>query len=258
MVLCRLLAAALLSLAINASARAANPTIEGLEGPAAGAIEREIGRHEFGDYVVVRIFYGDLSGQGTRDALAFLTYSTGGNSESLTTWIWRDTGLDYALEKAPSLDEVFGIEPRDVRFSPGRIEVTTTVPNPGDPRCCPTGQKTFVITAGGGTPDGAGAGLDVPIVEEGGDGQMANCASSEVAGLKPGGTLSIRSGPGTRYRKIGELKNGEIVFVYVREGSWAGVVYRTSNVACVSTATRPVPHDNKGWVHTGWLRDLAG
>jgi len=257
MALCRLFAALLLSLMMIAGARA-TPTIEGLEGPAAGAIEREIGRNDFGDYVVARVFYGDLSGQGTRDALAFLTYSTGGNSESLTTWVWRDTGSGYVLAKAPSLDEVYGIEPRNVRFSKGRIEVTTTVPKPGDPRCCPTGQKTFVISVGDGTPHGAGDDLDVPIVEQGGDGQMANCASSKVAGLKPGSMLSVRSGPGTQYRKIAELKAGEVVFVYAVEGSWAGVVYRTSNVTCASTTTRPVPYDNKGWVHTDWLKELAG
>ena len=99
---------------------------------------------------------------------------------------------------------------------------------------------------------------DVPIVEQGGDGQMANCASSKVAGLKPGSMLSVRSGPGTQYRKIAELKAGEVVFVYAVEGSWAGVVYRTSNVTCASTTTRPVPYDNKGWVHTDWLKELAG
>jgi hypothetical protein len=33
---------------------------------------------------------------------------------------------------------LFGQSPRDAQFFPERIEVTTTMPGPDDPRCCPT------------------------------------------------------------------------------------------------------------------------
>lgn len=104
------------------------------------------------------------------------------------------------------------------------------------------------------------AALDVPVMEQGGDGQMANCMSSRVTGLKAGGDgfLAVRSGPGTKYRKIDELRNGDEVIVFDVRGKWAGVVYGTSNVACSSTKTRPVPYDRKGWVHTKWLQEVAG
>lgn len=106
----------------------------------------------------------------------------------------------------------------------------------------------------------AGAALDVPVMEQGGDGQMANCMSSRVTGLRAGGDgfLAIRSGPGTKYRKIGELHNGDEVIVFDVRGKWAGVVYGTSYVACSSTKVRPVPYDRKGWVHTNWLQEIAG
>lgn len=102
--------------------------------------------------------------------------------------------------------------------------------------------------------------LDVPIMEEGGDGQMANCASSAVAGLKPGADsfLAVRAGPGGEYRKLAELRNGDVVVIFEVRGDWAGVVYRTPNVRCSSKATRPVTYDNKGWVHRRWLKDVAG
>lgn len=104
------------------------------------------------------------------------------------------------------------------------------------------------------------AALDVPVMEQGGDGQIANCMSSRVAGLKAGGDgfLAVRSGPGTKYRKIDELRNGDEVIVFDVRGKWAGVVYGTSNVACSSTKTRPVPYGRKGWVHTNWLQEVAG
>ena len=37
--------------------------------------------------------------------------------------------------------------------------------------------------------------LDVPITEEAGDGQMANCTSSVVTGLPPDGDGFLASGP---------------------------------------------------------------
>ena len=204
-------------------------TIDGLHGDAAATIEAEIRRNDFGAPVMAHVFYGDLTGIGTEDAIAFLYHPSGGNSDVLTTWIWRDTENGYELARAPSIVEVFGLDPRNVRFSPGRIEVTTTVMKPGDPRCCPSGEQTFNLlvdrataTAGEKTSTFRsrkraarstarlqcwGKDLDVPITEEGGDGQMANCSSSTVYGLEAGedGFLAVRSGPGTQYRKIDEL-----------------------------------------------------
>jgi hypothetical protein len=186
--------------------------------------------------------------------------------------------LGYLLARVVPIEEFFGVSPRDVRFSPGRIEVTTSVLMPDDPRCCPSGEKTFVLSSENTAPAppevdsqapaapsgesqapaGAAGRLDVAIHEEGGDGQMASCASSRVSGLKQGGYLTVRSGPGTTYRKLDELRNGETVYVFEMQGPWAGIVYRTQGVSCAATQTRPVPHDNTGWVHTDWLSDLAG
>ena len=47
--------------------------------------------------------------------------------------------------------EVFGWDPRDARFSPGRIELTTTTLGPGEPRCCPTAVTQWVIDTTTGT-----------------------------------------------------------------------------------------------------------
>lgn len=103
--------------------------------------------------------------------------------------------------------------------------------------------------------------LDVPIVETGGDGQMANCTSSTVTGLSAGGDgfLAVRSGPGSQYRKLAELHNGDVVSVFEHKGKWASVVYGDlESGECVSLKTRPVTNSKKGWVHTKWLKHLAG
>ena len=102
--------------------------------------------------------------------------------------------------------------------------------------------------------------LDVPVLEQGGDGQAANWWSAMVSGLKADGDgfLAVRSGPGSQYPKIDELLNGEIVIVFQNRDKWAGVVYRTPNATCHSTKTHPVPYEKKGWIRTDWLKDVAG
>ncbi|AWM86804.1 hypothetical protein C4E04_08755 [Microvirga sp. 17 mud 1-3] len=121
------------------------PSIPGLSGPAAGAIRAQIKREELQEPDQVNVFYGDLTGQGTKDAISFV-YSPieGANGMGLSVWVWRDRNGAYELARDASND-IFGQDPRDVQFVPGRISVTTTVLKPGEPRCCPTGTKTFTI-----------------------------------------------------------------------------------------------------------------
>ncbi len=52
------------------------------------------------------------------------------------------SGADYRL--TGRVREVYGMEPRDVAFLPDRIELTTTMPKPGDLRCCPTGKARSI------------------------------------------------------------------------------------------------------------------
>lgn len=75
----------------------------------------------------------------------------------------------------------------------------------------------------------------------------AGCASL-VAGLDPDGEgfLVVRSGPGTGYRKLDELHNGDSVRICHRSGNRIGVTCRSQGA------------ERKGWVHGRWLRDGAG
>lgn len=87
--------------------------------------------------------------------------------------------------------------------------------------------------------------LDVPfqIFE---DEQAAGCAGSYVAGLDPNGDgfLAVRTGPGTGYRKIDQLYNGDLVRTCARSGAWIGVYYGKPR--------------RVGWVHGKWLIHAAG
>jgi len=103
--------------------------------------------------------------------------------------------------------------------------------------------------------------LDVPIMEEGGDGQITTCTGSVVTGLDPNGDgfLAVRSGPGSQYRKLAELHNGDAVYVFDYKGKWVGVVYgEPQGDECSSTKTHPVTNPKRGWVHGKWLKHVAG
>jgi hypothetical protein len=100
-------------------------------------------RHGEHVYDPVETFYGDFTGDGVNDALAWILYPSGGNSEYLHVALFRNEGDVLAYYR--SVDGVFGGNPRAVVFKQGRITLTTTMPNPGDPRCCPTGSQDWVI-----------------------------------------------------------------------------------------------------------------
>jgi hypothetical protein len=94
--------------------------------------------------------------------------------------------------------------------------------------------------------------LDVPVPIPASDGQTATCASSVVGGLDPNGDgfLAVRSGPGTEFRKIGELNNGDLVYTCDARGDWIGIKYRYPQPGA--------PAGPGGWVHGNWLTPYAG
>lgn len=105
--------------------------------------------------------------------------------------------------------------------------------------------------------------LDVPVREMQGDGEAATCGVSEVVGLKADGDgfLAVRSGPGSDYRKIGELKNGDRVEVYDRRGDWVGLVMPNGRIdqtdACAHNGpARDLTGTGIGWAHGRWLNYL--
>lgn len=102
-------------------------------------------RERFGAevYEPIEVFQGDFTGDGVPDALAWVLYPSGGNSDFLQVVLFR--GESGRLVHHRNVDDVFGSEPRNLVFTPGRITLTTTMPRPDDPRCCPSGAQDWVI-----------------------------------------------------------------------------------------------------------------
>ncbi len=103
--------------------------------------------------------------------------------------------------------------------------------------------------------------LDVPVMEIS-SGDLDTCAYGRVTGLKADGDgfLAVRSGPGTQYRKLDEIHNGDDVWLFDQRGKWIRIVYDTSELSCSPIAEdREVPYPGKkGWVHQNWITLLAG
>ena len=78
-------------------------------------------------------------------AIGFHYYEsrTGGNAVLLNAGLFRREGMVWVF--AGRIEGLLGYGPRDVTFPPGRIEVTTTVLKPGEPRCCPTGVARWSV-----------------------------------------------------------------------------------------------------------------
>lgn len=91
----------------------------------------------------MQIFHGDFTGDGIADALAWVLYASGGNSDFLDVALFRSENGRLVYYR--SADDVFGADPRNIVFAPGRITLTSTMPRPDDPRCCPTGSQDWTI-----------------------------------------------------------------------------------------------------------------
>lgn len=73
------------------------------------------------------------------------------------------------------------------------------------------------------------------------DAQAACDGVAEVMGLDPNGDgfLAVRTGPGATYAKIGEVRNGDRVGTYGKQGRWYAISFGPANTL--------------GWAHGKWL-----
>lgn len=69
-------------------------------------------------------------------AVAYLENPHGGNAVGIASALFARTAQGFA--QTHTIEGLFGQTPRDAVYSPTHVEVTTTMPGPNDPRCCPT------------------------------------------------------------------------------------------------------------------------
>jgi hypothetical protein len=114
------------------------------QGPARAEIKAFVTKQK-GDVDRPVAFYGDFNGDSQEDAVVFVytdIEGAAGNFDLKVALFRGEAGKYRFMRYAPN---VFGIEPREAKFSNGVVEITTTMPRAGDPRCCPTGSKRYAI-----------------------------------------------------------------------------------------------------------------
>lgn len=109
----------------------------------------QVVRARKGDLARFRRDYGEnVTGgdwfENGNEALAYI-YSQfpGGNAIGLDVAYYKRSGGTW--RNVGKVEKIFGLQPRDVRFTARGIEVTTTTLRPGEPRCCPTGTGRWRI-----------------------------------------------------------------------------------------------------------------
>lgn len=79
------------------------------------------------------------------EALGIVYLPIEGSAGSATMQVGYFVRSGSGFKLAGRVRELFGYDPRNVRFLRGRIELITTMPKPGEPRCCPTGTARWEI-----------------------------------------------------------------------------------------------------------------
>ena len=105
----------------------------------------------------------------------------------------------------------------------------------------------------------------VPVLV-GQDPESDACAGSGiVVGLDPTGDnfLSVRVGPGSKFREIDRLNTSDSVYVCDERLGWYGIVYPVSRACNVSSVSfdKPQPYSGpcrSGWVYKKFIKLTAG
>jgi hypothetical protein len=88
------------------------------------------------------------------------------------------------------------------------------------------------------------------------------CNYARVYHLKQGSRLSVRSGPGLRFRSVDSLSEGVIVYICNEEAGWVEVFYG-SDSPCGSENSNGIQRNKtsgckSGWVNKYWINVLSG
>jgi hypothetical protein len=89
-------------------------------------------------------FQGPAGADGSAPGLSVAYYPIpGGNSFQIGVDAFAVTAAG-AVHRG-EIEGLYGTEPRDPAFGDGVMTLTTTMPKPDDPRCCPTGATRWTI-----------------------------------------------------------------------------------------------------------------
>ena len=89
------------------------------------------------------------------------------------------------------------------------------------------------------------------------------CNYSKVYNLQTGTSLSVRSGPGSRFSTVDRLKNETVVYTCDESGDWTQIFYSGPGHPCVADSPVGLLSTKKkscksGWVNRKWVDVISG
>ena len=121
----------------------------------------------------------------------------------------------------------------------------------------------FSIFVCNGTAPASAGSESVPVMVGGSDMYDACSGVGEVTELDPNGDyyLSVRTGPGTKFKEIDRLPMGAAVFLCDEKGNWHGIVYPQGDCGVMTSIQTRQPYRGvckSGWVYKKYIKVVAG
>lgn len=207
-------------------------------GPAKRDIERHLARMGIREVFSSPVFYGDFSGDGEQDAIAFVYHPSGGNAANLDVLMFKGDGRGFRFFR--KAEGIYGEDPRDIAIRPGAIDVTMTTLGPNDARCCPTLEKGYTIEISSGS---------MPAGNRGAAGSSTDGGMLAQRLCNPAGHIQFRNGTLTIEAQGNVYRISNVVF----EGcDGQGCRYRQKGARQAWVTTRQGPNVRvRGPLHDG-------
>jgi len=89
------------------------------------------------------------------------------------------------------------------------------------------------------------------------------CNYAKIINLKKGTYVSVRSGPGMKYKPLDYLKNNTIIYICDEDGEWNKVFYSDGEGPCNGEVTSGLDVNiavlcKSGWVHGKFIDVISG
>jgi SH3-like domain-containing protein len=92
------------------------------------------------------------------------------------------------------------------------------------------------------------------------------CNYAKIINLKKGAYVSVRSGPGMKYKPVDYLKNNAIIYICDEYGDWNKVFYSDGEGPCSGEVTSVLDGLDEniavlcksGWVHRKFIDVISG
>ena len=79
------------------------------------------------------------------------------------------------------------------------------------------------------------------------------CNFARVETFTAGGTATVHSGPGVKFRKVGTLNSGVVIYICDSTDEWYKVFYGSGSDPCSTSTEQGLPAEKTRSCRSGWV-----